>query len=351
MTTWRVIELAKAGYADHKPPYDFKHGWVPVSGAAKKAVPDTSSGGGKKVSKPEDVTDEIKAKLPPMLKQKTWKHNTDQDWLNAVNDYMDRHPEGFGATSKPEPPEVPKKAPQKPAVRKRKTAAKPATMPESTSQTQRDELNNPGPDRTDEFTKEWSSAASLSQPLDQDESEAVHQWQNGYTEAFFDEDSEDEDASPETGLYQVLNDMKRGTGQYDLGMLDEDDLNNLELMDQRIGSALAKSKLNRDVTLFRGVADMQDVEVGDVLTDEGYQATTLNPSTASSFLGGGQLGAGPGARSKVLVITARKGSHALPVREREAHERVFGIKHEMVLGPGSLKVTGKSGSYVFVEVQ
>lgn len=37
--------MTKSGYADHKPPYDFKHGWIPVSSEAQKAHKDKAPAG------------------------------------------------------------------------------------------------------------------------------------------------------------------------------------------------------------------------------------------------------------------------------------------------------------------
>lgn len=348
MTTWRVIELAKkpAGYADHKPPYDFKHGWVPVTGAAKTEVAKS-----KKLASPSDITDEIKAKLPPMLRQKTWQHKDEQDWLDRVNRYREEHPEGFGAA--PKAPDTPladttPPVPAKRAPRKATGGTKGKTsLPASVSETQRLALTDPEYDSS-RLTPEWESAVRQGK-LDADESEAIHQWQNGFTEVPM---GDDEDEVSETGLYLVLNDMLRNGGQYDLGALDDEDLENLDLMNERLRSALDKSEVTRDTTVFRGVSSWGDAKVGDVVTDSGWQAASYDPSIAEGFLGGATLGAKAGKGSKMLVITLPKGSKALRVRERAAQEKVFGIKHEVAIGPDTpLRLTGIKGNQVFLEVQ
>jgi hypothetical protein len=350
MAQWQVIELSHpAGYADRKPPYDFKHGWVPITGEAKAAVVP-------KVENPEDLSKLTPQQLEKIPKIQRYGPSKAQGtslerWREIVNTSLAKPDESPTAPKTPEPPPVPTKA----APRRRKTPVRPSPVhedkPMGLSGTQSRALASPGHEDTEELTKEWSSATALGDPLDDDESEAVHQWQNGYTEALFDENA-GEDAPAETGLYLLLNDMLAGSGKYDLGALDEDDLANLDLMNERLHSALAKSKTSRDVTLFRGISDMPDVQTGDVITDARWQATSYNPSTASAFLGGGTLGAKAGPRSKMLVISVPKGKNALAVRERASHEKVFGTKHEVVLGPNTpMKVTGQDGQHIYLEVQ
>jgi hypothetical protein len=330
------VQLARpAGFADHKPPYDFKHGWVPVSGAAAAKV---------KADKPAE------RQLPPALRTKpAWKSQEDHD--AAVDAYFKAYPEGWkDPHAAPDKAETPLDDPEPPKKVSRSSGAKRAgrtAMPAATSKRQREALKDEDYDQ-DRLTAEWESSIKQGD-LDSDEQEAIHQWQNGYTEVPI---GDDPDEVSETGLYLVLNDMLRDGGKYDLGALDEDDLENLDLMNNHLRSALDKSEVTKDTTVFRGVSQLPDVKVGDTFQDPGWQAATYNPNTAKGFLGGGEVGAGPTKTSKTLVISLPKGSKALRVRERESHERVFGIKHEIVIGPDTpMVVTGIKGDQIFLEVQ
>lgn len=343
LSVWKPIELAGPGYADHKPPYDFKHGWIPVSGAAKKATPD-------KDEPSEDL-------YPPNLRTKpAWQKQ--EDWDTQRKRYLEAFPGGWpevqrqreadeAALRDSEPPKVVKKAATRAPRSSPAKGAGTAALPDSTSRAQRDAVGNPDHDPS-ALTKEWESA--IKQPkLNEAEAEAVHQWQNGFTEVPM---GDDEDEATETGLYLVLNDMLRGGGQYDLGALDEEDLENLDLMNDRLRSALDKSRTTRDITVFRGVSSFGRVKVGDVVTDAGWQATSYDPNIASAFLGGGEVGAKAKRGSKTLVIRMPRGSKALRVREREQQEKVFGLKYEVVIGPDTpMKVTGVKGNQIFLEVQ
>lgn len=328
---WSVIELAgkkPAGYADHKPPYDFKHGWVPITGSAKVEV-----------AKKE-------RQLPPNLRTKpAWMSQEEHD--AKVKRYFEAFPEGWqDPAAAPDVPESPTKT----APSRRKTPARvsPVVSGDMTglSGTQSRALVTPDSVDPDEFTPEWSSATRVSRKLTPDELEATHQWQNGYTEAFA------ESGQPEVGLYEVINDMQRDGGKFDLGDLDEEDLDNLEQIRTSMASALAKSKTTRDVTVFRGVSNLGNLEVGDTVTDPGWQATSYRPDIVADFMSGAQIGAKKTKKSRMLVITVPKGKNALAVRERPEIERVFGIKHEIVLGPDTpMRVTKIDGDRVHLEVQ
>lgn len=319
MTTWRVIELAKAGYADYKPPYDFKHGWIPVSGAAKKAVPDAASSGGKKrVSKPEDVTDEIKAKLPPMLKQKTWQHNTEQDWLNAVNDYMGKHPEGFGAPSKP----------------RQKVKVEAGADGLTESQRHALELAGQGKDPVDApssvgstLMREWTDSVKVKGELTEDEDDAVARYQWGEPEYGFG-----------SSIYEELNDYKRNGSK---GRSD-DSLDELDSVHEGMLTAVSKSRTATPVTVFRGLRDGQPpVKVGDTLTDRAWVSTTFDPFIAHTFakLGEGGL---DNLNNKVQVISLPKGHPAL--------RALSGEEMELTLPPDTpLRVVREDGRYQYLE--
>lgn len=328
------IQLS-AGYADHKPPYDFKHGWVPITGKAATAV-----------AKKE-------RQLPPNLRTKpAWK--SDEEHNAAVERYFKSFPEGWkdpsaapdGPLADTTPPAVAQPAKKAARPSRGKSGGKTGS-PDTATEAQRAAAADPDYD-SDGLTGEWEKTFKQGK-LSDDESEAVHQWQNGFTEVQM---GDDENEAAETGLYLVLNDMLREGGQYDLGALDEDDLQNLDLMNDQLRSALDKSEVTRDTTVYRGVSQFGDVEVGDVVTDRGWQATSYNPQIAEAFLGGGSLGAEATKDSRTLVIRMPKGSKALRVRERAEHERVFGIKHEVVIGPDTpMRVTGKTDTHVYMEVQ
>lgn len=340
--TWRAIELAKpAGYADHKPPYDFKHGWVPITGTAKVATTP-------KIENPEDLdklTPEQLEKIPRLQRHGPSKAQGTslERWREIVNTSLAKSDEPSTA---PEAPALPTKT--APSRSKTPALAPPVAAGDTTglSGTQSRSLADPDSVEPDEFTAEWSSATRSSQKLTPEELEATHQWQNGYTEAFA------ESGTPEVGLYEVINDMQRNGGRFDLGELDDEDLENLDRMRESMASALAKSKTTRDVTVFRGVSNLGNVQVGDTVTDPGWQATSYRPDIAQGFMSGAQLGAKKTKKSRMLVITVPKGKNALAVRERKDIEKVFGIKHEIVLGPDTpMRITKIDGDRIYLEVQ
>jgi hypothetical protein len=330
MTAWQVIELAKkpAGYADHKPPYDFKHGWVPVSGAAQSAV-----------------TKE--RELPPLLKQKpAWQSQEAYD--AQVANYFEKFPEGWKPDPAPdlEPP-APKEKPatKKPAARSTKTKGS-SGGPTPKQQESLDSEPAKSIALRSELKDEYRSATS-SRGVSNEESMAIEEWQNG--------------TDPSTGeeTYVELNDFLRH-GKLPVADFDDDeeydpdddfddddafsgggnfiDRDFLENMDRKLRSALSKTKTTRAMTLFRGLRDGRPpLAVGDTITDKGYSSLTYDPSIARGFTEAG------GPESKILVIQAPKGSPLLQVPDD--------FELELLAGPETpFRITKIEGIYVHVEL-
>jgi hypothetical protein len=339
--TWSVVELAgkPAGYADHKPPYDFKHGWKPISGAAAKAV-------APKVEEPEDLeklTPEQLNKIPRMHRlgpSKAMGHSKEQ-WRGIVN-------EALAKPDEPATPHVPE--PVAPVKVMRKSRTKVEAPGPGISPTQQKALDNPDTFDQDELTPEWASATTKPR-LTKRETEATHLWQNGYTTALSEEEDSEGVAAGDVGLYKILNAQLRGSGEYDGLDLPEEEWAQVEQMRTGMESALAKSRTTRDVTVFRGVSNLGNVAAGDTIRDAGWQATSMNPGLAASFMSGDIVGAKRKSSARMLVISVPKGTNALAVREKPENEKYFGIKHEIVLGPDTpLRVTKIEGDRVYAEV-
>jgi hypothetical protein len=309
MTAWRVIELAKkpAGYADHKPPYDFKHGWVPVSGAAQSAV-----------------TKE--RELPPLLKQKpAWQSQEAYD--AQVANYFDKFPEGWkpDPASDPEPP-VPKPKAKKPAARRTPKRKGPVDAKESAMQL-RARTGSTSAQRKDaslELVPEWESA-TVEKDLSPDEAWAKEEWFGG-----------EDDYGNET--YVALNDYKRNgiNGQFAQGW----DQDHLDEIDQHLTSALPKSKTTRDMVLYRGLRDGRPpLSVGDTIQDPGWQSLTYSYDVSRGFA---RLD-GNASKAKILIISVPKGSNLLNIKDP--------IELELLAGPNTpMKVTKIDGEHVYVEM-
>lgn len=330
--TWQVVELAQRGKVQH-----WRHGWIPITPEAKAIVAERQKKaaarlkakqvrGGSPAAAPkkgkydhvkwvDDLSPEDRQRLPNDLKFP----------LPHMRDSGPRQwaPQAIQELKRQDALAVPKTEALKPAA-----MVKPAIDPKK-------------------LTAEWKSA-TRSRPRTAAEEDAVHNWQNGYMVLGNDEEFD----GAETGMYQLLNDTLRGSGQHDLSLVDAEGLDELDTMNDHLTAALAKSKTTRDVTVYRGVSGLGQVEVGDVLTDPGWQATSLNPDVANDFLGGGIAGAKGTGDSRIMVITIPKGKNALAVREKDQFEKLTGMKHEIVLGPGSpLRVVKTEGNRVYLEMQ
>lgn len=309
MTAWRVIELAKpAGYADHKPPYDFKHGWVPISGSAKKAV-----------------TKE--RKLPPALREKPgWMGQDEYD--AKVANYFDKFPEGW---KEPEPvvvPDPPKKPrAKKPAVKRVPKRTGPVNAKESDLQLKAREAATKDEQSaaSNALIGEWESATA-EKDLTPDEAWAKEEWFGG-----------EDDYGNET--YVALNDFKRNgpNGQHAKGW----DLEHLEEIDQHLTSALPKSKTTRDLVVYRGLRDGRPpLSVGDKIQDPGWQSLTYDYNVSRNFA---RLNEGDSSKSKILIISVPKGSNLLNIKDP--------IEQELLAGPNTpMTVTKIDGQHVYVEM-
>lgn len=68
-----------------------------------------------------------------------------------------------------------------------------------------------------------------------------------------------------------------------------------------IDDALSKSKLKENIVVHRGLSaealDIEKLSIGDLITDKGYQSTSLSKKTAEEYSGG-----------NIVTINAKKGS-------------------------------------------
>jgi len=349
--TWHVVELANG-----HPPYQWRHGWVPLTPDAEAIKAKQKSGSAKdgaaakpatpRIEEPEDLeklTPEQLAKVPRGYRHGPLKAagHTKEQWRDLVNT----------ALAKPDEPAAPSAPPvaAPPVKVVRKPRAKAAPGP-GISPVQQKALDNPDTFDQDELTPEWASATNKPR-LTKDEAEAAHLWQNGYTTAMSEDEDDEGVAAGDVGLYKILNAQLRGTGEYDGLDLDEEEWDQVEQIRTGLESALAKSRTTRDVTVFRGVSNLGDVTAGDTIKDEGWQSTSMNPDLAASFMSGDIVGAKRKSTARLLVISVPKGTNALAVREKPENEKYFGIKHEIVLGPNTpLRVTKIEGDRVYAEV-
>lgn len=303
---WRVIELV----GDHKPPYDWKHGWIPVSPQAKKIAAARKAAG-----LPPGGT-MPKAKAAP----KADAGLSDDDLLNTGEaDTAKLSDADFGRWLDLQRANPTKKSKKKAAPKKAKAAAKktPAQVP------------------TD---ADWSGSVETD-GLSAEETQALNTWQIGH---FIDDERTDtEGNAAAVGYYSVINAMARGA---DLpSQPDDDDLEAMDDMVAGMESALAKSRLTKRTVLYRGVTDLPDVAVGDTIEDSGWPATSLDAQMARDFANPELNPYGNPGESKVMVITAPAGHPALLIDTS--------VQREIVLGPGvPMRVTRIDGDEVHLEV-
>lgn len=344
MTEWQVIELV----GDRKPPYDWKHGWIPVSAKAKAiakarkeaglapgpdmpsaqsvakaksatAVKDKPSSGGK-LTVDQALADP--ARLPPALRNPNLHKRHPGGHRGAIADYLEKNPDGFATPSKPATKDPGYKA--KPVAAKTEDADSLRHMsPHQTTLWEEVGGKDPGAGGVDAAIgakKEWEGLDDAGE-LTPEQEEALEHWQFG----------EDEDSGLQ--FYQLLNQMKR-SGK-DLSHLDTDiDLGEL---DQAMESRLAHSKAARDVTLFRGIHHADDLQVGDSLLDPGWAATSYNPGVADSF--------SKSANGKMLVIHAPKGTPLIRLGDDME-------EYEVLFGPNTpMRVTRVDGNRIHVRIE
>lgn len=99
-----------------------------------------------------------------------------------------------------------------------------------------------------------------------------------------------------------------------------------------LDSAISKSALPHDMTLYRGMQGSPGHMVGRVLRDKSFISTTFSEKTARSFAGGNTL----------LRITAHKGQHAAFLPGVGGHQN---SEHEFLLPRNArIRVTGHAPS-------
>jgi ABC-type Fe2+-enterobactin transport system substrate-binding protein len=104
-----------------------------------------------------------------------------------------------------------------------------------------------------------------------------------------------------------------------------------------IDAALAKSKLSKDIVVYRGIQSEYaltnaDKLVGRTVNADGFQSTSLNRNVAENF-------ASQGRGSLVLEITARKGTNAINMEPFKTNGNSG--EQEILFGHGKqIKVTG-----------
>jgi hypothetical protein len=332
MADWRIIEDNAVELVNGHPPYQWKHGWIPItpdahaikakkkSGSAGVAVKDKPSKVNLEAKKAADLVDEGEftpdqlQSLPNSLKFRLPQEDP-HEWRTKIRKHLEANPV--------------KAAPDKPKASSVSTGGPDSLQHMSDSQRVLwDEANGRGSDDTvtaaQRVTSEWEDLDSAPEPTPE-ELEAMEYWQFG----------QDEDTGEM--FYRLLNRMKR-EGDGDLSAPDTDvDLGEL---DQALQSRLSKSKTKRSLTLFRGIQHVPErgqFQVGDTITDPGWAATSYNPVTANSFR--------QAAFGKMLVIHAPKGTPVVRLSD-EMQE------WEVLLGPDTpMRVTRIDGDEIHVRVE
>lgn len=285
--TWQVTYKSPAAawaagdsameLANGQPPYQWKHGWIPLTPDAKLIKAKKKSG----TAKDSPVKVKVQAKTkPPAAISKTQRA---EPKISATQQRMMELVEARGDGDPSDTPE--------------------------------------GFDVGLKLIEEWHGLVDA-KDLDQDEQDAIADYQFGETDEF-------------EPTYRALNRMKRG----DRKGIDPDTGEMLEWTDQNLQSALTKSVLTKDTVVFRGLSDGHPpLKTGDVVTDAAWVSTSTNPEMAMGFARHGSKD-----KARVMVIPLPKGTHAIQPESED--------EWELLLGPDvPMRVNRIEGKYVYMEL-
>ena len=159
-----------------------------------------------------------------------------------------------------------------------------------------------------------------------------------------------------TSNYKAINSQLRSTNGYQqlsdsisIPWLQSDRASLKSTIDD-LDTVVNSSRLDRDMTLYRGVPfdivkhQIATLQPGDHLNDQGYMSTTMNKQHATYFAGSNNL----------MIIHAHRGDTAFPVPQALAGGTSTGKPEEEVIFPRDtvLRFDGKKhGEYYFEVVE